>query len=55
MTGKIVDKAKYLTMSDVKRAFDLYQINFGSCWVSHCSDPRLDAVEALEAVQQRKP
>ncbi len=55
MAENAVEKAKHLTMTDVKRAFNLYQINFGSYWISRHSDPRLDAVEALEAVQKRKP
>ncbi len=54
MRTSSVEKAKYLTLTDVKNAFTLYRINFGVQWVPHHSNPRIDAVEALEAVHNRK-
>lgn len=55
MRKEIILRAKYLTHHDVAYAFTLYQINFGRYWVPHHTDPRVDAVEALEAIQKGKP
>ncbi len=55
MTKSQKHQARYLTFSDVKNAFTLYQINFNRYWVPHHRDPRLDAIEALEAIQCGKP
>lgn len=55
MTQETINKAKYLTHRDVENAFTLYKINFDRYWVPHHADPRLDAIEALEAIQNGRP
>lgn len=50
-----IEKAMTLTVQDVTQAFHLYHDTFHQYWVPHNRDPRLDALEALEAVKIGKP
>ncbi len=55
MTKSQIHQARYLKFTDVQKVFALYQINFKRYLVPHHRDPRLDAIEALEAIQCGRP
>ena len=48
------ENAQYLTQDDIEYALTLYRVNFGRQFKKHNGDIREDALEALQAIHDRR-